>query len=62
LWTNKGDTVFTPFAGIGSELYGALKQGRKAIGIELKEAYAEQASKYLDELEMAPKQIKMFGE
>jgi len=61
LWTNKGDTVFTPFAGIGSELYGALKQGRKAIGIELKEAYAEQAYKYLTELESAPKQIKLFG-
>jgi len=39
LWTNPGDVVLTPFGGIGSELVGAIRQGRKAIGIELKEAY-----------------------
>lgn len=43
LWTNPGDTVFTPFAGIGSELYVALKKGRKAKGIELKGSYWRQA-------------------
>ena len=36
LWTNPGDTVLTPFLGIGSEAVVALQQGRKAIGIELK--------------------------
>jgi len=43
LWTNPGDTVFSPFAGIGSELYVALELGRKAIGAELKTSYYEQA-------------------
>jgi DNA modification methylase len=45
LWTNKGDTVLTPFLGIGSEAYTALKMGRNAIGIELKESYYTQAVK-----------------
>lgn len=39
LWTNPGDVVLTPFAGIGSEVVGALRQGRKGIGIELKDSY-----------------------
>ena len=43
LWSNPGDTIFSPFAGIGSELYQALQMGRKAIGIELKGSYYKQA-------------------
>lgn len=43
LWTNPDDIVFTPFLGIGSEAYQALKMGRRAIGIELKESYFEMA-------------------
>ena len=43
LWTNPGDTVFSPFAGIGSEGYVALQQGRAFIGCELKESYYQQA-------------------
>lgn len=39
LWTNPGETVFTPFLGIGSEIYQALKMGRSGIGVELKESY-----------------------
>lgn len=39
LWSNPGDVVFTPFAGIGSELYVALEEGRRAVGSELKESY-----------------------
>lgn len=39
LWSNPGETVFTPFGGIGSEIYQALKMGRKGVGIELKESY-----------------------
>ena len=39
LWSNEGDTVITPFMGIGSEVYQAIKMGRKAKGIELKESY-----------------------
>lgn len=39
LWSNPGEVVFSPFGGIGSEGYTALKFGRKYIGIELKESY-----------------------
>lgn len=50
LWSNPGDIVFTPFLGIGSEVYGAVEMGRKAIGIELKPSYFAQAVKNLGEL------------
>jgi DNA modification methylase len=43
LWSNPGDIVYSPFAGIGSELYVALQMGRKAIGAELKASYYRQA-------------------
>lgn len=43
LWTNPNDIVFTPFMGIGSECYQALKMGRRAVGIELKDSYYTQA-------------------
>lgn len=39
LWSNPKDTVFTPFAGIGSEMYVAIEEGRRAVGSELKESY-----------------------
>lgn len=45
LWTNEGDTVYTPFLGIGSELYQALKMKRKGKGGELKTSYFEVAVK-----------------
>ena len=45
LWTAPGDTVLTPFLGIGSEAYVAVKNGRKAIGIELKSRYFRTAVK-----------------
>lgn len=43
LWSNPGDTVLTPFMGVGSEVHGALMNGRRAIGIELKPSYYRQA-------------------
>lgn len=43
LWSNLGDIVLTPFLGVGSEAYCALKMGRRSIGIELKETYYRQA-------------------
>ena len=43
MYSNEGDTVFTPFLGIGSEVYQAVKMGRKGIGIELKREYFQQA-------------------
>src|SRR3990167_5019038 len=45
LWSNPGEVVLTPFMGVGSEVYGALKNRRKAIGIELKPGYYRQAVK-----------------
>lgn len=39
LWSKEGDTVFSPFMGIGSEIYMAVKMGRYGIGAELKESY-----------------------
>jgi DNA modification methylase len=43
LWTNPNDIVLSPFAGIGSEGYEAIKMGRRFIGIELKKSYFDQA-------------------
>lgn len=48
LWTNPGDTVLSPFAGIGSEGYIAIQDGRKFIGAELKASYYGQAVKNLE--------------
>lgn len=43
LYSNPGETVLTPFMGVGSEVYGAVSLGRKAIGVELKTSYYRQA-------------------
>ncbi len=43
LWSNPGDLVLSPFAGIGSEGYVAIREGRKFVGVELKESYFQQA-------------------
>lgn len=49
LWTNKGDLVFSPFTGIGSEGYTAVKMGRKFLGTELKPAYFELACQNIED-------------
>ena len=51
LWTNPGDLVFSPFAGIASEGYESIRLGRKFLGIELKPSYFEQGVKNLKEIE-----------
>ena len=48
LWTNPGDIVLDPFAGIGSVPYVAVTMGRRGIGVELKESYYKQAKNNLD--------------
>ena len=48
LRSNPGEVVLTPFMGVGSEAYGAVTLGRKAIGVELKESYFRQAVKNLE--------------
>lgn len=45
LWSNLGETVLTPFMGVGSEVYGAVCAGRRGIGVELKPSYYRQAVK-----------------
>lgn len=47
LYSNKGETVLTPFMGVGSEVYSPVSLGRKGIGIELKDSYYKQAIKNL---------------
>ena len=48
LWTNPGDIVLDPFAGIGSVPYVAVTMGRRGIGVELKESYYKQAKNNLE--------------
>lgn len=60
MYSNEGDTVFTPFMGIGSEVFQAVKMGRKGIGIELKREYFLQAKKNMQSLDNADKQINLF--
>jgi DNA modification methylase len=47
LWSNVGDIVLTPFMGVGSEVYGAVINGRRGLGVELKPSYYRQAVKNL---------------
>jgi len=48
LWSNPGEVVLTPFAGIGSEAYAAVRQGRRALAVELKRAYFQQMVKNVE--------------
>jgi DNA modification methylase len=60
LWSNPNDTILTPFGGIGSELYQALKMDRKAIGFELKKSYWDVGVENCKSAEFAPKQDILF--
>ena len=60
LWSNPGDTVFTPFLGIGSEVWGAVHMGRRGVGIELKPSYFRQAAKNL--ADVVPASSGLFAE
>lgn len=51
LWSNRGETVLTPFLGIGSEVYSAVKLGRRGIGCELKPSYWNTAVNNMRQLE-----------
>ena len=62
LWTNKGDTVLTPFLGIGSEVFKAVEMGRKGIGFELKQQYFDVACKNLKNVELQKNQLDFFAE
>jgi hypothetical protein len=60
LWSNPGDLVFSPFAGIGSEGFVALKNGRRFIGSELKRSYFEQARLNLHAAEQSLEVVDLF--
>jgi hypothetical protein len=62
LWSAPGDTVLSPFAGIGSEIYCAVKKKRYGIGIELKISYYKQAIKNLKKITLEKKQMELFKE
>ena len=62
LWSNPGEVVLTPFMGVGSEVYGAVINDRKGVGVELKPSYYRQAEKNMIEaLASNPEQLKLFG-
>jgi DNA modification methylase len=62
LRSNPGEKIFTPFMGVGSEVYGAVLNGRRGIGVELKSAYYSQAVRHMDQAAHEPngEQIEMF--
>ena len=60
LWTNAGDVVLDPFAGIGSVPYKAVEMGRNGVGFELKDSYYRWACKYLEDAERAAKVSTLF--
>ena len=61
MWSNPGDTVLTPFLGIGSEVYQSIKMGRKGIGFELKESYFDEAVRNCKAIETEMKQPCLFS-
>jgi len=60
LWTNPGDVVLDPFAGIGSVPHKAVEMGRCGVGIELKDSYYRWACRYIDDAEKAAKVETLF--
>ncbi|HNS79672.1 MAG TPA: DNA methyltransferase [Syntrophorhabdus sp.] len=62
LWSNPKEIIFTPFMGVGSEVYCAVKNGRKGIGVELKPTYYRQAKANLEMLnDIANEQMELFN-
>ena len=60
LWSNADETVFTPFAGIGSEVYEAVRLGRRGIGIELKPSYFRAAKRNLERVTQRKNQLSIL--
>lgn len=60
LYSNPGDVVFTPFMGIGSEVYQAVKMGRKGLGFELKESYFDLAARNVASAVAEKAQMSLF--
>jgi DNA modification methylase len=62
LWTNPGETVLTPFMGVGSEVYCAVRQNRRGIGMELKPSYYKQSLKNIEQAKETAEQEVLFSE
>lgn len=62
LWSNPGDLVFSPFAGIGSEGYEAVRLGRRFLGVELKPSYFREATRNLAKAVGMQSQLDLFSE
>jgi len=62
MWSNPGETVLTPFMGVGSEVYGAVINGRRGVGIELKPSYYRQAKKNLEHAAKEESQLLLTAE
>ena len=60
LWSNPGETVLTPFMGVGSEVYGAVINGRRGIGAELKPSYYKQAVRNLEAAQVESEEATLF--
>ena len=60
LWSNKGDKVFTPFMGVGSEVYKSIQMGRYGVGIELKKSYFDASIKNLKSAELSKTQATLL--
>ena len=60
LYSNEGDKVLTPFMGIGSEVYQAVKMNRYGIGFELKDSYYEIAVKNINTAIQEKNQLQLF--
>jgi hypothetical protein len=60
LWSNPNEVVLTPFMGVGSECYGAVLNGRKAIGIELKPSYYRQAVRNMEAIKTAAVEARLL--
>ena len=60
LYTNPSEIVMTPFMGVGSEVFASIQEDRKALGIELKESYFNQAVKNLKTISDQPQQETLF--
>ncbi len=60
LYSNPGEVVLTPFMGVGSEVYGPVKMGRKAVGVELKESYFKQAIANLQSIRLEDESKKQL--
>jgi DNA modification methylase len=61
LWSNPGEKILTPFLGIGSEVAGAISNGRFGIGIELKEAYYRQAVREIENIKLEKEEQNSFS-